>query len=1104
MKQNYTLSLMFFLFISTGSVFGQTPDQIQEIKKKTNTKKLIELSESLKQQSQLEKEKAWSLADQKGWKKKYTDTDGVYHELVKVTDDEKPIYYKTDNYKYTSAYFSNLIAARATRANWLHNGGGLGLNVEGQGMIAHVWDGGVARRTHQEYDGIGGNNRVSLGDGGGLNFHAAHVMGTVVSSGFVADAKGMAPQGRGIAFDWSNDDAEVAIESAEGMLLSNHSYGFRASDIPDSWFGAYRGDARVQDEIMYNAPYYLQIISAGNDGNDNTSNGDPLNGQAGFDKLSGMKTAKNNMIIANAQDPQIDSEGNLILVERNSSSSEGPTDDLRIKPDITGNGTGLFSTYESADDAYNTISGTSMSAPNVTGSLLLLQQHYQNVNGKFMRAATLKGLALHTADDGGQTGPDTLYGWGLMNTKKAAETISREGLESLIIEDTLEDGETITFTVKSDEINPLYASISWTDLPGETTTGSNNTTAVLVNDLDIKVTKDSDEFFPWRLTGVNTNEKANNDVDPYERVDIDAASGTYTITITHKRTLQTGKQDFSLIVTGISSEFSFTANNSIQQICSGEESIVYNFNYLQQQGASTTNISFENLPTNATAELSRNSINEDGEFTLTINNLDNVVAGSYEIDVIANNGSEEKKRTIELTILEPVEITDPTTLVSPSNQNKNVGNTVELSWNTTANANQYYIEVSENPSFTVLLESTTIAETNFELSGLANNQIYYWRVRASNECRTGEFSETFSFQTILSDCSNTYEATDFTNADISSTNPLEISYVPIVIPDDITISRIIVSSNIEHSDISELRVYIQSPSAPTNQIDLIDGDCSGGVNMNATFDDSAALLSCNSESPAISGIIRPNESLTTNVAGQSSQGTWFVIARDETTGNGGNIISASIAICTSSQNDNVPSFTNNGIDIAANGTYTFDVNDLEATSNSEGASDQIYTLTVLPSKGTLQRNGIDLGVGDTFTQEDINTGLVSFVNTQTELFTDSFDVDITNAANGWLPNQTVNLTATTLSNEIFEIDGLRIFPNPSDGDISIRLNPKTQSSVKVILFDLQGRTIFSQSFENTSARFDESINVRNLSNGVYMLSIQEGKYMSTKRVIISK
>ena len=98
----------------------------------------------------------------------------------------------------------------------------------------------------------------------------------------------------------------------------------------------------------------------------------------------------------------------------------------------------------------------------------------------------------------------------------------------------------------------MLASISWTDLPGPANTGTiNSSAAVLVNDLNIRVTQSSNTYKPWKLTGVTTNAKGNNSVDPFERVDVSNASGLYTITITHSGILTGASQDFSLIVTGI-------------------------------------------------------------------------------------------------------------------------------------------------------------------------------------------------------------------------------------------------------------------------------------------------------------------------------------------------------------------------------------------------------------------------------------------------------------------------------------------------------------------------------------------------------------------------
>jgi hypothetical protein len=335
------------------------------------------------------------------------------------------------------------------------------------------------------------------------------------------------------------------------MLVSNHSYGFRSDLVPDYYFGAYITDSRDWDNLLRNAPFYLMVVAAGNDGTTN-HNAAPLNASfPQFDKLTGHSTSKNNLVVANAQDASVAANGALISVAINSSSSQGPTDDLRIKPDITGNGTGVYSTYESSDSAYASISGTSMASPNVTGSLLLLQEHYNNLNGSFMRSATLKGLALHTADDAGPVGPDAIWGWGLLNAKRAAEAISQRNTFSLINEQTIAQGQTITLQVTSNGASPLQASICWTDLPGTASTATNSSIAHLVNDLDIRVSKDGVTSLPWRLTGVNTNGLGDNIKDNFERIDVSGASGTYTITITHKGTLSGGNQNFSLVVTGI-------------------------------------------------------------------------------------------------------------------------------------------------------------------------------------------------------------------------------------------------------------------------------------------------------------------------------------------------------------------------------------------------------------------------------------------------------------------------------------------------------------------------------------------------------------------------
>ncbi|NCT16934.1 MAG: S8 family serine peptidase [Flavobacteriia bacterium] len=538
---------VFILLLCSFISFGQTKDQQEKITSRYDLQKLAQLENQFLSKAVQQKQSALQYAQQRGLQSKITLEDGGFAELQRVDPDGSLIYYRT----------FNVAAANSTRTNHLNIGGSTGLNLDGQNMIAYVWDGGHARITHQEYDGPGGTNRVSVQDaasegGTQLNFHSAHVSGTIAASGVVANAKGMAPQSSVRGYMWNSDLAEATTAAGNGMLISNHSYGFNSQAVPDYYFGAYITDSRDWDNLLYNAPYYLMVVAAGNDGTTNY-NASPLNSVAGYDKLTGHSTSKNNLVVASANDATIDSNGNLVSVSISSFSSQGPTDDLRIKPDITGNGAGLYSTYDNSDTAYNSISGTSMASPNVTGTLLLLQQHANNVNGSFLRAASLKGVALHTADDAGPTGPDAVWGWGLLNAKKAAQAISQNGNQSLISELTLMPGQTYTINVDSDGVSKLLASISWTDPAGTATTTLNSPTAKLVNDLDIRVTKSGTTYLPWRLTGVTTNGLGDNTKDTYERVDVANATGTYTITVTHKGSLSGGSQNFSLIVTGLTS-----------------------------------------------------------------------------------------------------------------------------------------------------------------------------------------------------------------------------------------------------------------------------------------------------------------------------------------------------------------------------------------------------------------------------------------------------------------------------------------------------------------------------------------------------------------------
>ncbi|WP_242117878.1 S8 family serine peptidase [Aestuariivivens sediminicola] len=550
----------FCVFMLIGSsVFSQTISERKKISESYDLAKIEDLKARIQEANVLRLERIENYLKGKSLKKREKRNGKTYtiHDIV----NNKPIYYTTHN----------LNSAKATKTNRLWTGGSLGLDLNGENMILGVWDEEDVRATHQEFldDQMLPQSRVSFPELAGTtrpaSDHATHVAGTLVAKGTNADAKGMAPKALLRSFDWDNDDGEASTEAQNGLLISNHSYGVSIFDgatptpnlqVSASNIGAYNSDARTWDDVAYTMPYFLAVNSAGNDGADNYTGG--LG--AGYDKLYGNKTSKNNLVVASALTAVNVTTGDLSFFQHSTFSSQGPTDDFRIKPDITADGENVLSTGVAADNDYFSSFGTSMASPNVAGSLILLQQHYNNLYASYMRAATVKGLICHTAiDDNVKVGPDPRLGWGVLNVEAAADVITNNasGL-SYITELTLNDGLSYTYNFSTDASGPIKATICWTDPPGTVSSSPGNSMSPrLVNDLDLRITgPGATVYTPWNLDKTDVTAAAlqgDNDVDNIEIIDTGSvASGNYTLTVTHKGTLTDGQQAFSLILTGAS------------------------------------------------------------------------------------------------------------------------------------------------------------------------------------------------------------------------------------------------------------------------------------------------------------------------------------------------------------------------------------------------------------------------------------------------------------------------------------------------------------------------------------------------------------------------
>jgi serine protease AprX len=472
--------------------------------------------------------------------------------------DGKPIYYGID---------SNEASVQTLRAQTMYPGGTLGINATGQGLTVGVWDGEKVRFTHQEFGG-----RVTSGDNANvLSAHATHVTGTILAAGVSASRKGFAYQANAKSYEFNSDISEMNAFAGDGNLVSNHSYGLIAGNLPTYFFGQYNSQAANVDELIYNYPYYIVVKSAGNDRSSTTLA--QVQQKQGYDLLTGMSCSKNNLTVAAVK--QQTSYSGPESVEITNFSNFGPPDDGRIKPDIAAMGFEVNSCNSGGDASYTTMSGTSMSAPAISGLITLLQHHYTQLNpSTYMLASTVRGLICHSAREAGlNTGPDYEFGWGLADGFTAAQIISNRNSSSILDERVLNNNQTYTTTFTISQTQDLNVTLAWTDPAGLVNSGTTADvrTPRLVNNLDIKVIKDGIIYYPWRLDPTDVfapaSNNSDNNVDNIERVEIfNATPGVYTIQINHKGTLTNGLQEYSLIASGSQgltlSNNSFDADNT--------------------------------------------------------------------------------------------------------------------------------------------------------------------------------------------------------------------------------------------------------------------------------------------------------------------------------------------------------------------------------------------------------------------------------------------------------------------------------------------------------------------------------------------------------------
>ena len=174
---------------------------------------------------------------------------------------------------------------------------------------------------------------------------------------------------------------------------------------------------------------------------------------------------------------------------------------------------------------------------------------------------------------------------------------------------------------------------------------------------------------------------------------------------------------------------------------------------------------------------------------------------------------------------------------------------------------------------------------------------YFWRVKATNSCGDSAYSSVRNFTTAGIACT-TFNSTE-NNLNIPASGATEhVITSTLNISDDITITDVNISINVQHTWAGDVELELTSPNG-TSVILLPNSACDDGTNdINVTFDDQAAgPIACSTTAPAVGGTVQPDEALSA-FNNESSAGNWVLTITDGfPSEDGGTFQSFDLEIC---------------------------------------------------------------------------------------------------------------------------------------------------------------------------------------------------------------
>lgn len=434
-------------------------------------------------------------------------------------------------------------------------------------------------------------------------------------------------------------------------------------------------------------------------------------------------------------------------------------------------------------------------------------------------------------------------------------------------------------------------------------------------------------------------------------------------------------------------------------------------------------------------------------------------------------------------------------LKEPANGSEGVQALPNFSWNSKSDAISYEIQVSKNPDFQNIVFTKEVSDITVTSSSILDKAtIYYWRVRAKSNCRSGEWSSVFAFNTEVLACKTYESGVQTINISASGTPTVEIS---VQVPNDGLASDVNIKLiKGEHSRLSDLVTYLVAPSGKESQ--LWSRKCGTQQNLNLGLDDQSPNYF---ECPINTGkVYRPDLPLSV-FNNEQIKGTWKLRVEDKASGSGGRMQEFKIELCANIVLDKPYLVRNDTLKIYP-GNKSFITNSLLLVADNNNTAEELtYTLVEAPKDGNLLYNGNTITAGARFTQADLNASKIIYQGTSVLNGEDYFSFTVSDGQGGW-----ISITRFIIErsedfvnsiNEILTAKDVFINPNPTDGDIQVIITGAASEFTKFIISDLSGRNLMSGTLNNSK----NIINTQSLSSGIYLIQLSDGKHSISKKMI---